>query len=105
MLGTLNGALEVRGISLGNDHIKATAEGFNQMEERLVRLRRINVHYDLVIPPGTRDKVDRALSTHAEKCSTAQSLKGAVAVTWTADIRETSDVPPDRGGPGEGAKR
>lgn len=105
MLGTLNGALEVRGISLGNDHIKATAEGFSHLEERLVLLRRINVHYDLVIPPGTRDKVDRALSTHAEKCSTAQSLKGVVEVTWTADIRETSDVPPEPGAQGEGAKQ
>lgn len=80
----------MRGISLENDHIKATAEGFNELVERLVLLRRIHVHYDLVIPAGTREKVDRALGTHAEKCPTAQSLKGAVEVTWTADVREAA---------------
>lgn len=88
MLGTLNGALEVRGISLDNDSIRATAEGFNVLEERLILLKRIHVHYDLVIPAGSREKVDRALSTHAEKCPTAKSLQGAVEVTWSADVRE-----------------
>jgi hypothetical protein len=34
--------------------------------------------------------VDRALATHAEKCPTAASLKGAVEVIWSADVEERS---------------
>jgi len=34
--------------------------------------------------------VDRALARHLDKCPTAQSLKGAVTVSWTADITEAA---------------
>ena len=78
----------MRGISLGNDGIRATARGVNQLRDRLILLESIHVHYDLTIPAGSREKVDRALNSHVEKCPTAQSLKGAVEITWSADIRE-----------------
>lgn len=79
----------MRGISLENDAIRATAEGRNDVVDRVVVLTRIDVHYDITLPPGTdREKVDRALATHVEKCPTARSLVGAVEVHWTADIRE-----------------
>ncbi|HEX6307926.1 MAG TPA: OsmC family protein [Longimicrobiales bacterium] len=90
MLGTLNGALEVRGIRLDPDAIHATATGTNELVDGIVTLRRIDIHYTLRIPPGTRDAVDRALSRHREKCPTARSLAGAVAVEFSADISEGS---------------
>jgi uncharacterized OsmC-like protein len=93
MLGTLNGALAARGIQLGADDIRASAAGTNEVRDRIITLTRIDIHYTLRIPPGTRDVVDRALATHREKCPTAQSLKDAVAIEWTADIDE-SDVAP-----------
>ncbi|MBW3534147.1 MAG: OsmC family protein [Gemmatimonadetes bacterium] len=74
--------------------IRARAEGFNEMRDKLPVLTRVHVHYALTIPPGTREKVDRALVRHAEKCPTAVSLAGAVDVTWSADIEEAA--------PGEG---
>jgi organic hydroperoxide reductase OsmC/OhrA len=88
MLGTLNGALEVRGVKLPADAIAADVRGINEMRDRLPVLTAVEVHYRLRIPPGTRDVVDRALASHQSKCPTAQSLAGAVAVSWTADIRE-----------------
>lgn len=88
MLGTLLGALEVRGISMAPGSARARGEGHNELEDRLVRLTRIHVHYDLTVPPESREKVDRALASHAAKCPTAVSLRGAVAVTWSADVRE-----------------
>ncbi len=88
MLGTLNGALEVRGVSLSGDDISAEAEGFNVLENRLPVLRRIEIHYRLRIPAGTRELVERALERHQEKCPTAATLKAAVDVSWTADIEE-----------------
>jgi len=88
MLGTLNGALEVRGIKLAGDAIAADVIGINEVRDRLPVLTRIEIRYRLRIPAGTRETVDRALATHGDKCPTAASLKGAVAVTWTAEILE-----------------
>ena len=67
--------------------ISCTAEGENVVEDRIVLLRSIHVHY--VLDPGAgadRSKVERALETHVAKCPTACSLRGAVDVTWTADL-------------------
>ncbi|HJR66026.1 MAG TPA: hypothetical protein VJ802_06325 [Gemmatimonadaceae bacterium] len=88
MLGTLNGALEVRGITLAPDAMSASATGVNDLVDGIVRLISIAVHYRLSIPPGTREAVERALSRHQEKCPTAISLAAAIAISWTADITE-----------------
>jgi hypothetical protein len=88
MLGTLNGALEVRGVKLPPDAIAADVRGVNEVRDKLPVLTRVEIHYRLRIPPGTRETVDRALGSHQAKCPTAASLVGAVAVSWTADIQE-----------------
>jgi len=89
MLGTLVGALEVRGIVLDEDGVAATAEGTNEMVDRIVMLRRIHVRYRLRLPvDAPMDKVERALETHAAKCPTARSLEGAVEFTWSVDYAD-----------------
>ena len=88
MLGTLNGALEVRGIKLAPQAISASGTGVNELVNGIVRLTSIKVHYRLTIPAGTREAVDRALSRHQEKCPTAVSLAAAIAISWTAAITE-----------------
>ncbi len=89
MLGTLNGALEVRGVSLSPEDITADVEGINELVDGLPVLTRIIVRYRMRVPASTRDKVDRALERHASKCPTAASLGGAVTVEWEAEIEET----------------
>lgn len=93
MLGTLNGALEVRGIRLDPEDIRAEVEGINRLREGLPVLTDIVVHYELRIPAATRETVDRALERHQSKCPTAQSLSGAIEVRWTADVREGGPHP------------
>jgi organic hydroperoxide reductase OsmC/OhrA len=88
MLGTLNGALEVREIQLDPADIVADVEGTNEVRDGLPVLTEIHVRYRLRIPAGTREVVERALERHASKCPTAQSLRGAVDVSWTAEIEE-----------------
>jgi uncharacterized OsmC-like protein len=88
MLGTLNGALEARQVKLPPEAIECRVEGVNEARDGLPVLSAIRVHYVLRIPPGTRETVDRALARHLEKCPTAVSLKGAVDVSWTAEIVE-----------------
>jgi len=77
-----------RGLTLPPDAIAVTAEGVNEIRDRLPVLTRIDLHYTLRVPAGSREIVDRALATHQEKCPTAASLRGAVAVRWTAEITE-----------------
>ena len=90
MLGTLNGALEVRGLRLDSQDIAAEVEGINRILDGVPVLTEIEVRYSLRIPPGTRETVDRALERHQAKCPTAQSLRGAIEVRWTADVREAT---------------
>ena len=70
------------------DAIGCEAEGVNELREGLPVLTALRVHYRLRIPHGTREVVDRALARHVDKCPTAATLKGAVAISWTADILE-----------------
>ena len=88
MLGTLNGALEVRGIRLDPEDISAEAEGVTRLRDRMPLLEEIIVHYRLRVPAEARETVDRALASHGAKCPTARSLEGAIKVDWTADIEE-----------------
>ena len=76
----------MREISLDPEDITAEARGINELRDRIPVLTRIEVHYTLRIPADKAEVVDRALSRHVDKCPTAQSLKGAVDVVWTADI-------------------
>ena len=77
----------MRGIELDAGSIGATAEGINEIVDRIPTLTRIRVHYTLRLPDGAdREKVDRALATHVEKCPTANSLKGALEIEWSADV-------------------
>ena len=78
----------MRGITLDPADIVADARGIHELRDRIPVLARIEVHYTLNIPAGSRETVDRALSRHVEKCPTARSLEGAVEVAWTAEITE-----------------
>lgn len=88
MLGTLNGALEVRQVKLDSDAIRCDVLGVNVVREGLPVLSEIRVHYRLRIPAGMRETVERALARHQDRCPTAATLRGAVSVSWTADIEE-----------------
>lgn len=80
----------MRRIQVADGDISATAEGTNEIIDRIPTLTRIHVHYTLRIPSGApQDKVSRALETHVSKCPTAQSLKGAVDITWDVDLEAT----------------
>jgi organic hydroperoxide reductase OsmC/OhrA len=88
MLGTLNGGLEARGVVLPKDGLTAEVEAINELKDGNILLTKIVVHYQMRIPAGTRETVERLLSKHQDKCPTAQSLKAAVDISWTADIVE-----------------
>lgn len=88
MMGTLNGALEVRQVRLPAGALTAEVEGVNELRDGLPVLTEVRIRYRLRIPAGTREAVERALARHASRCPTAASLAGAVGVSWSADIEE-----------------
>jgi organic hydroperoxide reductase OsmC/OhrA len=91
MLGTLNGVLEAREIFLSNEELTAEVEGINEIRDRLPVLTRIVVRYELNIPAGSRELVEKSLARHASRCPTAASLAGAVEVAWEARISEREE--------------
>lgn len=91
MLGTLNGALEVRQVSLPPGDIIAEVAGINELVDKVPTLTEIRIRYRLRIPSGTREVVDRALTSHQGKCPTARSLEGAVRIAWEAEITEQGE--------------
>ena len=80
MLGTLNAALEVRGIPMSPDDISATATGDNELQDGLPVLSRIRIRYRLRVPAGSRETAERALAKHQAKCPTAAWMKNAVEI-------------------------
>lgn len=77
----------MRGIDVPNGDISCTAEGTNEVVDRIILLTRIHVHYTLRLSPeAPEDRVSRALETHVNKCPTAQSIKDSVEITWSVDF-------------------
>ena len=79
----------MRGISVPDGDISCTAEGTNEVVDRIILLTKIHVHYAIRLPSGApADTVSRALETHVAKCPTAQSIKDSVEITWSVDFVE-----------------
>lgn len=77
----------MRGIAVPDGDISCTAEGTNEVVERIILLTKIHVHYTIRLPEGAdQEKVDRALATHVSKCPTAQSIKHSIEVSWSVDF-------------------
>ena len=51
MLGTLNGALEVRQVFLEANDLRAEVEGINEIVDGIPVLREVKVHYHIRVPP------------------------------------------------------
>ncbi len=87
MFGTLAGALSGRKVPFDRDQYTATIDGRIVGIGRTIRIESIAVHYALAAPAQHREAIERALRVHPEGCPAHQSVKGAIAVTWSASIR------------------
>ena len=77
----------MRGIAVPGDAISCTAEGTNEIVDKVILLTKIHVHYTIRLPEGApEEKVDRALETHVSRCPTAQSIKDSVEITWSVEF-------------------
>ena len=72
--------------SAGN--LVADVEGDIEDVDGVLRITKIRLRYRFKIPSGSREKAERALETHAEKCPAYQSVKGCIDCSWEAIIEE-----------------
>ncbi len=86
MYGTLAGALSGRKIKFDRQTYAAAVDGRIVGVGKTIRIESIVLHYDLTVPPDTREATERALRVHPEGCPAHQSVKGAIDVTWDAKI-------------------
>ena len=50
------------------------------------------MHYELAVPADAREATERALAVHPEGCPAHQSVKDAIAITWSATLRAGEEV-------------
>src|SRR2546426_890615 len=87
MFGTLRGAPAGRKIAFDRDTFTAAAEGRIVRHGQTIRIRSIHVHYDLAVPADALEATERALTAHPQGCPAHESVKGAIEVTWDANVR------------------
>ena len=69
-------------------HRTAHVEGFSDAIDFGIH-GGIKHFYRFKIPPGTREKAERALDVFSEGCPAYQSVKGCIDCSWTAEIDES----------------
>ena len=69
-------------------HLSADVEGDIEEKDGVLKITNIRVAYQIKIPQGMRDKVERALQGHADKCPAYQSVRNCINVSWKAEIEE-----------------
>lgn len=88
MVGTLAGALEVRGIPSQPDKLKTTVEGDIEDVDGKPIITNIRIKYHLTIPKGMREKAERALGRHQERCAASTSVERGIKVSWDVEVVE-----------------
>ena len=92
MYGTLAGALAGRKIQFDRSSYTATVDGRNVGFGKTIKIDSMAVHYDLTVPPDTREATERALRSHPIGCPAHQSVKGAIKITWDATVHLGDEV-------------
>ncbi len=90
MYGTLAGALAARKVEFDRSTFTANVEGtIHGPTNKTIRITAIHVTYDLTLPAAQRETAERALQVHPAGCPAHESVKDAIEITWSANIKET----------------
>lgn len=90
MYGTLAGALAARKVEFDRSTFAADVDGTIEGDKgKTIRITKIHVNYEIALKnPEQRATAERALEVHPAGCPAHESVKDAIDVTWTADIKE-----------------
>ena len=56
------------------------------VEDKVLVIRRITVHYRLAVPADRREEVERVHAVHARFCPVARSLEGGIEVRTELEL-------------------
>ena len=101
MYGTLAGALAGRKVLFDRARFTATVDGRIAGVGKTIRIVSITMHYDVTVPPESREAAERALTVHPAGCPAHESVKDAIAITWDAKLRVGGQVVEVRSEPDE----
>ena len=78
----------MRDIPAPPDKITAAVEGDIEAIDKVLRITRIRVRYDLKVPKGKREAAERAVERHPTGCPAANSVSGCIDLDIQANITE-----------------
>ena len=78
----------MRDIPAPPDKITAAVEGDIEAIDKVLRITRIRVRYDLKVPKGKREAAERAVERHPRGCPAANSVAGCIDLDIAANITE-----------------
>ena len=78
----------MREIPATPDKIRASVEGDIEAIDKVLRITRIRVRYDLTVPRGKREAAERAVERHPRGCPAANSVAGCIDLDIAANISE-----------------
>ncbi len=90
-MGTLATVLARKKIPTYGDRYRADVEGDVEDVDGVLRITCIRVKYTLKVPPGRTEDVREALKVYIRECPAAMSVKGAIAISDTAEITELAE--------------
>src|SRR5262245_24751505 len=97
MFGTLGGALAGRKIAFDRETFTASAEGRIAGHGQTMKIRSIQVHYEVAVPADALEATERALVAHSAGCPAHESVRGAIVVSWDARVRASEQAVELRG--------
>lgn len=68
--------------------MRSTVEGDIESVDRILRIARIRVRYEIRIPAGKLEAAERAVATHEMKCPAAASVRGCIPIEISSKITE-----------------
>jgi len=87
LMGTLNRALQVRGITTDGDHLQAEAVGEVEVKDNVLVIRRIRMQVRLQAAESQRETAERTVEVYASHCPVYRSLHKAIDITTELDFR------------------
>ena len=81
MIGTFGGALDARKIDASNGRLRAEVRGEIEIDQGVLVIRRVHVHYFLDETELVREIVERVHRVYADKCPVYKTLRPAFEIT------------------------
>ena len=88
MMGTLARFLGQKGIETPEDLYWADVEGDIEDVNKVLKITKIRVNYNIKVPKGKNADAREALKSYITFCPAAQSVIGCIEITDKANIEE-----------------